>query len=349
MGSRAVVIAIDKHYATVLLAGGQFKRIRVTREPLVVGQEFRVSSWPHFRAVKRAVGAAAALAALMMGANGYLAHPLPGATAVISIDIQPSINMVVGGNNPVVLQASGLDQSGRELLHQISLQGLPISRALCALTRLAKHDGYLKTHPSYIVLGAISQSHLAWFTKLCTVEKTFLADNSSWHGHLIALSMVTHKSLKNYAHRDVSIGRYLLWKKNHELASLPLNMSQQLQSSPLSVLVNHKLSSPAHSRPLYQNMPIGPLAFPRRARINPPALTVLNVTATSHLQSINPPHILRGATLPGHFSRSPVPLVQEVTTVVMPNTVPNLPKRHLPAIKWASPVPHRPIPHRVSS
>ncbi|OLZ09814.1 anti-sigma-I factor RsgI family protein [Sulfobacillus thermosulfidooxidans] len=341
MGSRAVVIAVDKHYATVLLAGGQFKRIRVTREPLVVGQEFRVSSWPHLRAVKRAIGAAAALAALMMGANRYLAHPLPGATAVISIDIQPSINLVVGGHNPVVLQASGLDRSGRQLLHQISLQGLPINNALCVLTMLAKHDGYLKSHPSYIVLGAISQSHLAWFTKLCTVEKTFLADNSSWHGHLIALSMVTHKSLKNYARRDLSIGRYLLWKKDHEFRSLPVNLCQQLQSSPLSVLINDKLSPSVRSVPLSQNMPAEPLAFPQRPRFNASSVTSLHISATSRLHLIKPPHLSQPSS-PGHSLRNSMPLVREVTTIVTPNRVHSLPKRAVvPPIKWLIHLPHR--------
>ncbi|MCL4319084.1 MAG: anti-sigma factor domain-containing protein [Firmicutes bacterium] len=253
MGIKAVVVAVDKHHATVLVAGGEFKRIKLTREKLVVGQEIDLSRLEHFQAMKRAFGAVTALASIVMGLNTYLSQPVPAATAIFSIDINPSINMVVGGSTPTVLRASALDPSGEKILKQISLQGLPIKQALYKVTRWAKRDGYLTKQRSYVVLGAVFRSaHFAWFSKLSHGERKLLRANESWHGHLISVSTVTHKTLKNFSDRDVSVGRYLLWKAGHKPAAPPVSY-RRVQQSPLSVLIKKKLHRPESIAPLSVN------------------------------------------------------------------------------------------------
>lgn len=250
MGSRAVVIAVEKNRATVLLAGGQFKRIKVIREQLVIGQELNMPLPAPWHAMKRAVGAAAILAAMMMGANSYLSYPVH-ASAVVSVDIKSSIDMVVGGSTPVVLQVAGLGHAGRKLLGQTSLEGLPVKTALHTVTQWANKDGYLSSGQSYVVLGAISRRpSLAWFGKLCHEEKTFLTDNTSWHGKLVTVSMVTHHALGSYARYGISIGRYLLWKENHRSPTLLKIKSKQLQGSPLRMLVHPAVRAPVSTETL---------------------------------------------------------------------------------------------------
>jgi hypothetical protein len=284
MGVRAVVIAVDKHRATVLVAGGQFKRVKLNQKKLVVGQEIDLSTLQNFQPVKRALGAITALASIIMGLNAYLSQPSPLATAVLSIDIKPSINMVVGGSAPVVLQTSALDPSGKKLLQQISLQGLPIRQALDKVTRWAQRDGYLTAKRSYVVLGAVSHtSHFGWFSKLCYAERKLLSGHGAWHGQLISVTMVTHKTLRHFADRDVSVGRYLLWKEDQ--GSIPPSSVsyRKLQQSPLSVLLKRKLHPPrplpispikASAKPLFRShdpVPLVTRSSPSGPRILPPS------------------------------------------------------------------------------
>ncbi len=280
MGVRAVVVAVDKHHATVLVAGGQFKRVKIMREKLVVGQEIDLSRLQHFQARKKALGAVTALASILMGLNTYLSQPAPVATAILSIDIKPSINMVVGGNT--VLEASALDSSGRKLLQQISLQGMPIQKALYRVTRWAKQDGYLSKQRSYVVLGAVFRSaHFAWFSKLSYSEGKLLKRSGGWHGRLISVSTVTHKTLRDFSDRHVSVGRYLLWKEEHKPDHRPSTVSyRRVQQSPLSILIKKKLHPPGRfSQPALKTLPhlllhspsqpLDPVPGPSRAFAHP--------------------------------------------------------------------------------
>ncbi|MDA8195202.1 MAG: hypothetical protein M0Z53_14605 [Thermaerobacter sp.] len=232
MRIRALVMAVDGPKATVMLPGGEFRTISTRHQSLVVGQECWIpaTSWPP--GAIPAIGAAA-LVLLAAAIPNWLGPAVPVQTAVISLDINPSINLMVDGTT--VMGADGLDSAGRTVLSQTPLVGMTATRAVLALTRQAARDGYVSSqHPIILVGGAFDSAVPPWFAALVKAEGRLVAAHH-WPVHVISVQTASPALLAAMRHPDVSVGRYLLWQNRWHQASL--SSAASLRAMPLGQLM----------------------------------------------------------------------------------------------------------------
>lgn len=259
---RALVIGVERRHATLLLPGGQFRRVRMSTGDLAVGQECSVPARP-----PSAAGWISGAAVLLLCANLLGMGAGPRASAVVSLDINPSISLVVGGKQPAVIQASGKDPAGRTLLDQLPVDGMPVAQAVTDLTAQAKTDGYLSLRHPFIVLAAAfrGRGQQQWFERVSAAERQFLRQHGDWRGKLVVLSVISSHPLQQVAADPDTIGRSLLWGESHpdgaghESAPLP-------QVAPLSTLVEPVLPRIPAAPPGREAKLASPLAphYPQR-------------------------------------------------------------------------------------
>lgn len=319
---QALVIAVEPHHVTLLLPGGQFKRVRMLRHHLEVGQEYRL---PEHSPWQRALwGVAAAVGALALLLTNGPQSPTPlKATAVVSLDMNSSMSMVVAGPNHIVVSASGKDARGRRVLSQIPITGLPIVRAVADLTRQARKDGYLNAHHPFVVLAAaFGVQRQTWFAQVQTTERHLLQQNGLWQGRLVVVSAVSHSSLTAIARQPSSVGRTLLWSevqgaKHHVPWASPVPMSKPLQSLVEPILHNHrhKLGHPLEepvAPGIRVKAPVSSALFTRHSAIRQHIVPIVPKPApaaavTGHAL---PPGWIHRPLSRGHFALHPLAHIQ---------------------------------------
>jgi hypothetical protein len=318
-----VVIAVNKHYATMLLPGGQFKRVKIGNRKWSIGQEYMEDLQGASSPMGRAVAAVAAVSLFMLGANAYLARPLPTASAVISLDINPSINMVVGGTNPVVIEATGMDAQGKQLVNQISVVGMPVVQAVSLLTSTAQGDGYLSEAHPYVVLGGVFPKRRApWFSVVSKKIQNILETKGQWNGEFIAISTTSTYPLAEIAAQPSSVGRALLWTEDHpkeDVAEWTLRRSQTL---PLTALVGPALANAPGRTQILRVFRAGSPHFPSEAApvpANLPSRPVKRADGMPGDKKVVP--VQSAAPLP--TSRQSTAIVQTITTIVQPKVTGN--------------------------
>lgn len=263
-------MAVSGSHATVMLPGGEFRTISTRGQALVVGQECWIPRTnEHLRGI---IGYGVAVTvAIVLGIQGGLPSAKP-VTAVVSLDINPSINLAVGGT--AVLAATGMDASGKKILSQTKVTGLSVSRAVERLTTMAAQDGYVNAQNRVIVIGgAVSTPTVGWFRNVVR-DETHLVHKSHWPVRVVAIYAKNPQLVRSMGHSKVTVGRYLLWSRNwHALSHRPVS---HLQSMPLHRLVQGPVIHPrrvhapirrkvAHSHPLNKRR-VGALPRVRRMK-----------------------------------------------------------------------------------
>ena len=303
---RALVIGVERRHATLLLPGGQFRRVRMPTGDLAVGQECLVPA-----RLPSALGWISGAAVLLLCANLLGMGAGPRASAVVSLDINSSISLVVGGKQPAVIQASGKDPAGRALLDQLPVDGMPVAQAVTDLTAQAKTDGYLSLRHPFIVLAAAfrGRGQQKWFERVSAAEGQFLRQHGDWRGKLVVLSVISSQPLQQVAADPDTIGRALLWRESHprggghESAALP-------QVAPLSTLVEPVLpripaAPPGRQAKLAHPHPLAPHYPPKsaaRSRLAPAAAAPVRPRGTAGMvQSVSNivPNVHRAKPLGG--------------------------------------------------
>lgn len=205
--TRALVMSVEGHHATVMVSGGHFRRIPTRGQAMSPGQEI----WLPTRASHRAYWALPAMAlALLLVLGGPLRAPrLPVADAVVSLDINPSINFTVGGDQRVI-GAMGMDSAGQKLLLKQSVVGESIAEALQTVTREAWASGYMKKSPDIVLGGAFPSRIPSWFRQLATSEKAF--EPHHLDVPVVTLGARSQGLVRAMVHSKISVGRYLLWQ-----------------------------------------------------------------------------------------------------------------------------------------
>lgn len=308
MSKRGIVMSIERDRATVMLAGGAFKEVAARGQTLAVGQEIWLPERSRWTWGWLGVPAAAALGLGLFVAGGHPPAPRPmAASAVLSVDINPSINLDISAQGRV-LKAQGLDAGGRRILHQELLTGEPVTQAVESIIRTATHDGYLRTRHT-VVLGVVfSHKPAVWFHAIAhSVQGTLQAQHVS--ASVVTVSGVSAALVKNMEKPTVSVGRYLLWhqkpRRQRRQWSLPA-----VRSAPVTTLLNP--SSAASPKPSQ-------------------SVTHPGGHASSHAHSHSSTHS-RGPSAThstGHAGGGPLPLpnlpVSMPSVVVTPPSLPSLP------------------------
>lgn len=236
MRDRAVVLEIRGRRATVLLPGGEFKTIKSGPPGLVVGQEVWVPSSMVRRWWQAGAVMATSLALIFVGLAEVMAPAAPLAVAVVSVDINPSINLMVGPHQQVIA-AVGLDNAGRHILAQYHPVNTSVSRAVEEVTQWAVHDGYVrKENPTLLIGGVFSGAVPSWFPRLTTKETDIVAEKH-WALKVVRVSTESASLVTSMGQSPISVGRYLLWQHDRHQGR---GWTQTLaQTAPLTQLVGN--------------------------------------------------------------------------------------------------------------
>lgn len=236
MKDRAVVLEIRGRRATVLLPGGAFKTIKANPSTLAVGQEVwlpspRVRRWWQAGAVM-----ASSLALVLVGLADVMAPAAPLAVAVVSVDINPSINLIVGAHQKVIA-AVGLDRAGRQILTQYHPVRSSVGLAVEEVTKWAVKDGYVrKGTPTLLIGGAFSGPIPPWFPRLANNETKIVSKNH-WPLEVVRVTTRSARLVTSMGHSPISVGRYLLWQHDRHQGR---RWTQALaQTVPLTQLVSN--------------------------------------------------------------------------------------------------------------
>ncbi len=236
MKDRAVVLEINGRRATVLLPGGQFRTIKTRPLGMVVGQEVWVSN-PRARRIWQAGAVVAStLALVLVSLADVMAPAVPLAVAVVSVDINPSVNLMVG-NHQQVIAAVGLDRAGRRILSQYRPTNVPVVVAVEEITQWAVQDGYVSTKtPTLLIGGAFSGSVPSWFPTLARQE-TDMVKKKHWPLEVVRVATQNKDVVASMGRSPISVGRYLLWQHDRHQGR---GWTQALaQAVPLTQLVGN--------------------------------------------------------------------------------------------------------------
>lgn len=253
---RALVLEITKKYATVMLPGGTFRLVRRRGRHLVVGQEI----W--FARVKFGTWGAASLAlavsfamAILLALQG-IAPASAQAVGVVSVDINPSINLLVTSRRTVA-KAIGLDAAGRRILSQYQPVGTSVTNAVVTITGIAVSDGYSGPRTPIVLIGGVFTHGVPpWFASIVSQEQRAVTLHH-WQLSVTDMAVDNGQWMQTIQKRSMSVGRYLLWRYKHKghgnvsskmLGSVPLGrlLSKNVASRPIRPTVAKPLSKHHH-------------------------------------------------------------------------------------------------------
>ncbi len=233
MSMKGIVIEASRGRATVMLPGGLFRSVPTHGLDVQVGQEIWIPDarkrWYRWLAIP-------AVAAVVAGFWLQAAAPFqPAEAAVLSVDINPSINLDVSSKG-VVLRAKGLDRGGRRLLTQTHVLGLAVQQAVDTLIQRAARDGYLHNQGSTVLIGAVFLHHPEpWFSGLSTAASGVLeADRVT--ASVVAVSGVSASLMHAMQKPEVSVGRYLVWQRTPKQARRQLTLHDVQKMSVANLL-----------------------------------------------------------------------------------------------------------------
>ncbi len=253
---RALVLEITEKHATVMLPEGTFRRIRRGGRHLVVGQEiwFARTKYGTWGSASLALAVSFAIAVLL--AFQGIAPPSVQAIGVVSVDINPSINLLVTSHQAVA-KAIGLDPAGRHILSQYQPVGASVANAVVTITRIAVRDGYSGSRTPVVLIGGVFDHHVPpWFASIVGQERHAVSLHH-WPLSVSEVAIVNGQWMQTIQDRSMSAGRYLLWKFNHKghgnvsskmLASVPLArlLSKNVAGHPHKPAVEKPLSKQVH-------------------------------------------------------------------------------------------------------
>lgn len=279
MTERGIVMSVGAKHVVVMLPGGEFRRVRWSGGVVRIGQKIDVPESPSY-SLYRWVSVPALTAAL--GAV-YLfgVAPAVNAAAVISVDINPSINLEISGRGRV-MDVVGLDSAGRRLANQKRLIGLHPAAAVTVIMREARQDGYLH-QSSDVVIGAVfATRRQPWFGAVSRAAATVLQE-AHIHASVVTVSGVSPSILKTMEKPTVSVGRYLLWDRASHGTQRALS-ANQVRTMPVVRLLAHTLGkhSPVSPVGVKQSAPASASrVVPISESANPPSSS-----STFHLPSL---------------------------------------------------------------
>lgn len=212
MSMRGVVMSLDEGRATVLLPGGVFRTVPLQGQAVDIGQEIWIPE-PHSRKYGWwAIPLVAAIGIFLVLSR--TTAPILGSSsvvAVLSVDINPSINLDISSQGRVVGEV-GFDAAGKKLLQTKSLLGLKAPSAVEYIVSEAYRDGYLSSSTPDIVLGAVFTKHKAsWFDELSSMASKIMYQDRV-NGSVVTVSGISARLVAEMNKPEVSVGRYLLWQ-----------------------------------------------------------------------------------------------------------------------------------------
>ena len=177
-----VVMETKGNHVVLITPKGEFKRVRITGKLPGIGEEVHIPvARKRFFNLPRASWAAVAAAVILLLAAGplltVLNQPPEFATAYVSIDIGPSIELT-RSNRENVLEAHAYNSEGKKILEKLNLKGMKIDEAVTSITREAVELGYIQNADGNSVLISVAPLPDSGLEK-DVIEKAVLASANS--------------------------------------------------------------------------------------------------------------------------------------------------------------------------
>lgn len=259
MSVKGIVMSVDRKHAVLMLPGGEFRRVPLRGETVRIGQEWEVPAVKPGRSYSWLAVPALALA-------GFVAFEGFGmssaeAAAIVSVDINPSINLAVS-NSGRVMSASALDADGSTILKQMSVKGMTVSQAVQDLVNQADQDGFL-TNKSTVVIGAVFKSgRQGWLGSVAKAADATLQKDKV-QAPVVTVSGVSPALVKAMQKPTVSVGRYLLWHRE-SVSDRGHLTANQVKSMPIAELLNHPANPATSSGPTTASTPVSAKVSPSK-------------------------------------------------------------------------------------
>jgi hypothetical protein len=224
------------------------------------------------------------IAAVMYSISGFGGKPPfdTACAAVISIDINPSIELGINKENKIIDVVFANDK-GQEIFDQLNLKTKPINDGINQIVELAKAKGYLKASSTLFISAAPNSSgsdqsaELQLKEILKSAEKSNVAD-------VVTVYIDDSRIINEAKASDISIGRLLLHKYAEDYG-FSISLQEIKDSSISDIFV--KLSLNTQTEPLLQqaaNGDISPSSAPSDAASSP-VTSDTAVTPSSEISS----------------------------------------------------------------
>lgn len=287
-GKPGLVVAIDGRSAIVLQPGGQVKKVRMHNEMWQIGEEVMVPTYRSHQWIRAiSVAMPVALGGVLLLQGIVPSHQYDG---VVSLDINPSINLMINRHHTVIL-AKGMDHAGVALLQQTSVIGTPVKRAIMRLTLAADHSGYItEKHPDILLGGVFTRPDPAWFQRLVNTE-ALLVSRHKWPETVTSVTADNRPLIQAMPSAVISVGRYLVWHHAKQSGSfrsaIRMSLQQLLALSPRTA--RHRAVPPITKRFFRHTTSQNRLTSPLPSTNIPQSMTPTNPTRT--VSSSLPHHI----------------------------------------------------------
>lgn len=220
--NRGLVMEVKKRSCIVLTGDGQFLEVAKPRNGAEVGREIVIPR-PVFYRFKASYWA---VASFLVVALAWLAFNsmLPRAVAYVALDINPSVELGINGDNKIV-SARGVDDDGKELLQRVDVMHVPLADGVQKIIAGCIEYQYLNPEQENLVLATVTNTKGKAADNHSNQVKN-VKDQKDVHDYIYhSISNSIHKSgikaelimadtdldtMKKARDHGVSPGRYLL-------------------------------------------------------------------------------------------------------------------------------------------
>lgn len=219
---RGCVIKIEKDFAIVLTDTMEYIKI-VKKEGLIVGKKiiFVEDDLYKKKSILKNVGFVAAIFIIIILSMTFIEEinivsPVSHAIAVVSIDINPSIEFEIDKENKVT-KVIPLNSDAKELIDKKFI-GTPVEEVISVVITNAKQKHFLTEEKNSVLIatatidGDFKESTKELEEKIKEKVKT----NNSLEGVNLIYVQGNEKDVKEAKDNEISIGKYEIYKKSKE-------------------------------------------------------------------------------------------------------------------------------------
>ncbi|EHQ92250.1 anti-sigma factor domain-containing protein [Desulfosporosinus youngiae] len=214
---KAVVLEKSGSRYTVLDKNGTFRHVK-RKQDAEVGEEIELKlGFECFKGWRAWVGVAAIFLMVLTTIVGWNLYQVPTAVALLSVDINPSLQFTIDGKRNV-LEINTQNEDAERLISKIDLKGKPIDEVLGQIVTEAYNQKFLKPEQPWVVVGysSLIDDGLEQAAKGLNENQiiSWLSVNTKENGFTpqVAFFSVTTQDRELAEKGDLTIGEYALWQ-----------------------------------------------------------------------------------------------------------------------------------------
>jgi len=150
-GFKAVVLEKNGTLLTVLTSDGAFQKLRY-KGAVVIGEEIEIPAVQKTPIWRIVASIAAIFLMVFMGVFGWNAYQPGTAVAMLSVDINPSLQLTLDQKGRV-LELESLNPDAEQLLSGLPLKGEPWEKALSQIIKQSVNLNYLNADHTWVLVG----------------------------------------------------------------------------------------------------------------------------------------------------------------------------------------------------